>query len=80
MDRLDPEQGSLLMTRRTEEPGFARERDGHVLQALGAFVTGNALARVAAGQKAFNGMSDDGAKEAIVFEESVFPIHNIIAD
>ena len=55
------------MAGRAEESGLARERDGQVLLALGAFVAGDTLARVATGQKSFNGMCNDRAKEAVVF-------------
>jgi len=67
LNRLDPEQGSLLVAGWAELSCLAREWDGHVLPALGAFITGNALARVSAGQKSFNGMGDNRAEEAIVF-------------
>jgi len=66
LNGLDPEQGSFLVAGWAEEPGFACERDGHVLPARGAFVAGDSFPWVSAGQEPFNGVGDDGAKEAVV--------------
>jgi hypothetical protein len=49
LDGVDPEQGSFFVAGGAEEPCLARERDGHTLPAVGTFIAGNALARVAAG-------------------------------